>query len=383
MASLMPVAERVILAGEHVRPLWLRRWLFAALFSLYLQLRRVQALLFQLRVSVSTVIGESKDDERLCLFFVGPVKFPEYLSNLLFKYPPRIEYGETTWIWRLKHIAREAPAQINGVIVSCDRFYQKWVEQAGFYVFPYFVDMVLDVSDSPEDFFRKSIRSVKNEIRKVRKYGYSFEVYSDIDHLRFFYDRMYLPLIRTRHRKAPLYTPPFFFLRWLLLTGYRLVFLKDDRGNDIAGCFYRVNHGEALARYLGVIDGDIELIRRGAESALYYFFVSHPENPELCKVNFGGARPFFSNGLLLYKKKWGMTVEICDYTPEIFGLRLMIDSEPFRMFLLNNPFISFNDKKELEGCVFIDKDSYTDVFSRDLEKRYQIPGITGFRFIRL
>jgi hypothetical protein len=383
MAPLISVANRLIAAGERIRPLWLRKWVFATLFSVYGYFHRVQALLVQLRMPVSKVVGEGKDGGRLCLLFVGREAFSLYLGDLLFREPPRLERIGMMFVWRLRRVARMAPSDVDGVLVSCDRFYQRWLEKAGLYVFPHFVDMVLDVSDPVDVFFKKSTKSAKADIQKVRKHGYSFEVCSDVDCLRLFYERMYLPLIQTRHGDAPVYTPPFLFFRWLRLIGYRLMLVKDKQGDVIAGCFYGVNHGTAFVRYLGVIDGDIELVRKGAESAMYYFFVLHPEDPGVRATNFGGARPFFNDGLFRYKQKWGMTVGISDVTPEIFGLRLMSDGEPLREFLLNNPLIGINDKKELVGYVFVNKNTLTDALGEQYEKRFQMPGLKQVLFTPL
>ena len=346
-------------------------------------MRRIRALMLQLRLPVSRVSGDGKNGERLCLLFVGREAFSLYLGDLLFREPPRVERTGMMCVWRLRHVARVVPSDVDGVLVSCDRFYQRWLEKAGLYVFPHFVDMVLDVSDSPDVFFKKSNNSAKADMNKMKKYGYSYEVYSDVDHLRLFYERMYLPLIRTRYGNATVYTPPFLFFRWLLLIRYRLMLVKDKQGDVIAGCFFDVKQGTAFVRYLGVIDGDVGLVRKGAESAIYNFFVVHPEDPGVRVANFGGARPFFHDGLFWYKQKWGMTVEVTDVTPEVFGIRQMRDSEPLRGFLLNNPFVGINDKNKLVGFVFVDKESFTDAVGGELERRFQTPGLAGFRFIRL
>ena len=159
--------------------------------------------------------------------------------------------------------------------------------------------------------------------------------------------------------------------------------VKDKQGDVIAGCFYSVNQGTALVRYLGVIDGDFGLVRKGAESAIYNFFVVHPEDPGVRAANFGGARPFFHDGLFWYKQKWGMTVSVSEIVTEVFGFKMTGDKESIKKFLIQNPFLGVTTKEELIGYVFVDTDSFTDAVGGDLEKRYQTPGITGFRFIRL
>jgi hypothetical protein len=383
MVSLASLADRFISAGERVRPLWLRKWLFSLLFSFYAHLNRLQAIVLQLRLPVSRVSGESKNGERLCLLFVGLEAFSLYLSDLIFKKPPQVEQVGKVFVWRLKHIPHVVPSDVDAVVVSCDPFYQRWLEKAGLFVFPHFIDMVLNVSDSPDVFYKKSNNSAKADMKKVEKYGYSYEVFSDVDHLRFFYDRMYLPLIQTRYGDAPIYTPPFFFFKWLRLLGYRLLLVKDDRGDFVSGCYHYMKNDYAINRYLGVIDGDVALIRKGAESATYWFFIIHPKDPNVSTVNFGGVRPFFNDGLFQYKRKWGMKAEVCDLVTEIFGLRIVSEREPLKQFLILNPFIGMNEKNDLIEFVFVDKKTFTDTMRNQAEKRFQTPGVNELRFIEL
>lgn len=56
----------------------------------------------------------------------------------------------------------------------------------------------------------------------------------------------------------------------------------------------------------------------------------------------------FNDGLFQYKRKWGKTVEHSDLIEEIFGLRLVVERVPLKQFLLDNPFIGMNEKKELQ-----------------------------------
>lgn len=382
MISLTSVADRVVSVGEGIRPLWLRRLLFSSLLKVYSQSRRIQALISQLRLPVSIVSGESKNGERLCLMFIGREAFSLYLSDLLFKQRPRIEPIKKVFLWRLHHVVHVVPDNVNGILVSCDRFYQRHLEKAECYVFPHFVDMVLGGSD-PDDVLKRMTSSARDDVRKVRKYGYFFEMCSDVDDLHLFYKRMYLPLIASRYRDAPVYTPPFMFFRWLWLIGYQLVFIKDSQKEVIAGCFYGVNKDMATVRYLGVINGDLELVRKGAESAIYYFFVHLLENREIQSANFGGVRPFFTDGLFWYKQKWGMTVWASDFLKEIFGLRIIHDTGFLNNFLIEHPFISINTKKELTGYIFVNKEPFDDAVEEELEKRFSNPGISRFRFIKV
>ena len=345
---------------------------------------RLKAVAFQFRLPVYVVSGvEKTSGEKIRILFVGRETFPLYLIELLFSSTPHVEQVGVVFVWRLKHLARLFPCDVDAVLVSCDRFYQRWLLNVGLFVFPHMVDMVLDVSDSFDVFYKKSNNSAKSDMKKVDKQGYSYEVFSDVDRLRFFYDRMYLPLIASRYADAPVFRPPFLFFKWLHLIGYRLLLVKDETGEYVSGCYFHVKGDLGSLRYNGVIDGDLGLIRKGVESAIYCFFIVHAKDQTLNVLDFGGVRPFFNDGLFFYKRKWGMTVEHSDLVKEIFGVRLVNGSGPLKQFLIRNPFIGITSKNELVGFVFVDAKTFTDALGNEFEKRYRTSGVNGVRFIEV
>lgn len=76
----------------------------------------------------------------------------------------------------------------------------------------------------------------------------------------------------------------------------------------------------------------------------------------------------FNDGLLQYKRKWGMKVEHSDLVKEIFGLRINNENEPLKQFLIRNPFIGINGKNGLIVFVFVDKETFNDAMSNHCEK---------------
>jgi hypothetical protein len=384
MVSLISLADRVISLGSKVRPVWLRKRLFSLLFLLYAYVSRLKAVVFQFRLPVYVVSGvEKTSGEKIRFLFVGRETFPLFLIELLFTSAPHVEQVGMVFVWRLHKLDCFFSSDVDAVLVSCDRFYQRWPEKAGLFVFPHMVDMVLDVSDPFDVFYKGLSNSAKADIKKVEKYKYTFEVFSDINQLRFFYDSMYRPLIETRYADAPVYTPPFTFFKLLHMIGYQLLLVKDEKGDFVSGIYFHVKRNEVFCRYLGVINGELELIRKGAESALYCFLMDYAKDQKVNVLDFGGARPFFNDGLFLYKRKWGMKVVPSDFVKEIFGLRMVNESEQLKQFLIQNPFIGINEKNELIGYVFVDKKTFRDAMSAQFEKRFQTPGVNEVRFIKL
>jgi hypothetical protein len=157
----------------------------------------------------------------------------------------------------------------------------------------------------------------------------------------------------------------------------------SHKGKEVCGVLFEQKDDMMMLRYAGVLQGDIDLIKKGAFSAFYYFFMIYAKEQKMELVNFGGARPFFNDGLFQYKRKWGMKVEPCDLVKEIFGLRIVSESGPLKQFLIHNPFIGMNEKNELIGFVFVDKKTFNDAMNNQCEKRFQTPGVNELRFIKL
>ena len=345
-------------------------------------MKRLQAVVVQLRLPVSLVVGESKNGGRLCFLFVGREAFSLYLSDLVFKKPPQVEQEGMVFVWRLKHIPNGVSSDVDAVLVSCDRFYKRWLEKAGLFVFPHFVDMVLDTSKDLKELIHGLSHSTKDDVRKVNKNVFSFEISSNISKMKTFYVDMYLPTLKNRVGETDVFIPDFVFLKYLQKSGYELMVISH-KGIEVCGVLFEQKDDMMMLRYAGVLHGDTDLIKKGAFSAFYYFFMIYAKDQKVNKVDFGGTRPFFDDGLFEYKRKWGMRVELYDLVKEIFGLRIVSEPGSLKQFLINNPFIGMNEKNDLTGFIFVDKKTFTDTMRNQAEKRFQTPGVNELRFIEL
>jgi len=247
---------------------------------------------------------------------------------------------------------------------------------------PHMVDMVLDTSKSLDDLIKGLPHSTQEDVKKIRKEQFSFEITSDIDKLTMFYHEMYLPTLKNRIGETDMFTADLVFFRLLRDLGYQLMMIMY-KGTEVSGVFFRRQENVLSLKYTGVLHGDLDLIKKGALTAFYYFFMVYATNLKMNTVDFQGVRPLFNDGLFQYKLKWGMTIEPYDLVKEVFGIQIVTESEPLKQFLIHNPFIGLNEKNELIGFVFVDKKSVSDAVRDEVKKRYQTPGVNEFRFIKL
>lgn len=368
---------------SNLRPAWFKHLILSFLFQLLSYGHRLISLFLQLRLSVFLVSGyEKQTGETIRVLFAGDKRFPVFLKHLIFRESPMIQYQGKIFIWRIKDLKKRYVDKVDAVIVSCDQFYQRFLHRDGFFVFPHMADMVLDTSKSLHELILELPHSTRQDVRKVQKEQFSFEITSDVDKLDKFYHEMYLPTLKNRVGETDTFTINLAFLRYLKELGYQIMMIMYE-GKEVAGVFFRRQDDVLWLRYAGVLRGDMDLIKKGAFLAFYYLFIVYARGQKVNKLHFGGVNPFFNDGLFQYKRKWGMMVESYDLIKLVFGLQIVTESGPLKQFLIHNPFIGMNEKNELIGFVFVDKKTFSDPIRNQSEKNFQIPGVKELRFIKL
>ena len=382
MVSLISVVDKVISAGVKIRPIWLKKWLLSLLFSFNILVNRLKLLFSHLRLSVSLVSGlEKQTGETISVLFVGGKRFPVFLCELIFDGKPMICNQGNVFIWNIKDLKKRYAGKVDAVLVNCDQLYKRFLYQ-DFFVFPHWVDMSLDCSKGLVELSNSFSRNTKRDIKTMEEHNFSFELTKDIGKLKIFYYDMFLPTLSNRIGTTDMLTPSFMWLNCLIEIRYELMMISSE-GTYVCGGFFYLDSDKGFLRYSGVLEGQLSFIKKRTSNAIYYFFILEAFKRKIKKISFGGARPFFNDGLFQYKRKWGMKVEPNDLFKEIFGLQIVRESEPLKQFLIHNPFVGMNEKKELIGFVFVDKKTYTDAMSHQLEKKYQTSGVNRLRFIKL
>jgi predicted N-acyltransferase len=154
----------------------------------------------------------------------------------------------------------------------------------------------------------RRMKSQEMNIRRVRRSGYTFEIGASDADFHFFYERMHQPLISGRHSgygrvdtEANLYR---------IFKNGNLIFILDSSGKRVAGGLNLVKGNAIMGVANGLLDGDEELLKTGALSALYYYILKWCNENHIRRFDLGEVRPFENNGLYQYKRRWGfMAIE--------------------------------------------------------------------------
>ena len=195
---------------------------------------------------------------------------------------------------------------------------------------------------------RKNTRAT--DLRKVRKYGFTYRITSAEEEFRAFYSRMYVPYLRGRFAEEAIIEPEWKVLRQCR-KGELLQVLRE--GRLVAAVLLHRLAGRLAYVWVGVpedVEGDLF---RGAFSALYYFTLLYGFECGCREIDFLGSRPLLNDGLFHYKRKWGTHVEDSPVPRGDILLRPVIFDEAVRGFFASNSFI-VRDGAELVGKVLLE-----------------------------
>ncbi|MCD6467511.1 MAG: GNAT family N-acetyltransferase [Methanomicrobia archaeon] len=266
------------------------------------------------------------------------------------------------------------------IFVKTDKLFAPLLRRKGFFILPEWIRMSLDISRPLNYIYDGFKKSAKEDIRKIKKYGYTYEFSTNLEKFEFFYHKIYLPYILRRHGKRTIESAVNYYeIRNLFERGKLMLVKMGER--YVSGLIFRTEGDTAIALYTGVLSNP-DYLSKAAGSALYYFFIEWAKKQGFIKIKFGGARPFLNDGTFQYKKKWGMKISISRMMPGIFGLKICnYESKATQSFLLHNPFLCI-DKNRLKAMIFSHR-KISDEESQKLRKKYYAPGMSDFEIVHL
>jgi hypothetical protein len=184
---------------------------------------------------------------------------------------------------------------------------------------------------------------------------------------------MYLPYARMRFGK----TAWIFSHRHLarLLERGQLLLVKQN-SKYLAGALLIEGEKILFSHSLGVRDGNIDYIGKGAVTASYKFTIQWAKDQGYDWIDFGYCRPFLRDGIFVYKKRWGMALKSITRSMNMgaFGLGFCRYTRSVSTFLAKNPFV-FTDQKNFKGLIVADQSH--PLTSEDVQLLVRIHRIKG------
>ena len=311
-------------------------------------LKGILILLFQLQYESYILSGKTKGSELKALY-IGLKPGLSYVTHLVYNGEYRIKEDGKIYIWKIRKKIETLQTSVDLVIVETNSLYAHMTKKLGLLLIPQWIAFSMKTPDSLAELVKGCKKGLKNDIRKIHKYNFSYEISKEPEKLELFYHRMYVPYISKRHSELA-HLHDFQSLRSLLKTG-AIAFVKQN-DDYIAGSLLAIRGQTLYAVCTGIKDGDISYLKKSVSSAVNYFIIKWAIEHKYKIVNFRFTRAFMNDGVFRFKRGWGMTLDNNKYMKTFFGLKACNFNEGVQNFLENNPFISYNNCR-IEGFVFV------------------------------
>ena len=238
------------------------------------------------------------------LLLIGHEPWAQYLPRRFFSGEPKREFLGQLGIRALPEFLDRFQQSADLTIVRADRLSAQKFFGKDYLAVPEWVGTRLAVPDDLDALVRGN-RSIREDMRLVRRHKLQPLVTEGEERFHEFYDSMYVPFSQARHGALAFIKSRHELTRrvrnggilWIMRGSHPLAGILFERKNDMLDL-----------HAMGLASGELPLNKRGIMAALYYYSIAHACELSCAEVDFRGARPSLHDGLLRYKRKWGMTL---------------------------------------------------------------------------
>jgi hypothetical protein len=178
--------------------------------------------------------------------------------------------------------------------------------------------------------------TTSEDLRRIRKAGFTYRVTTDPEDLREFYSRHYVPLVR---QQFPEDGTIMSLERMLEILGsHGELVCADLDGEWVAGIFNWVSEDNYAMGALGIRGADETVRQKRVVSALLVRGLQRAVELGLATTTLGFSLPFLGKGPIWFKAKWGCTLE---FEPRSQMMQMLLDLRhaPVRTALARSPII--------------------------------------------
>jgi hypothetical protein len=207
-------------------------------------------------------------------------------------------------IWRLERTLQRYRTSADVVLILADRISAALFLRGSYLTAPEWLGTRLKIPEDPDSLPRAN-RSIEQDMRLMKRSRLAVEVSHDESDFDSFYDLFYAPFIHERHG---VFTCPMnrYSLARCMRRGGILWTIQD--GRRIAAALFERRGQVFRFCAVGSLGGDYRFVKEGAISALYFHSIKYAHQRGWQYADFGGFRSSLEDGLVRYKRKWGVAV---------------------------------------------------------------------------
>lgn len=261
----------------------------------------------ELGVSAVWVRGiEQRSRQPLSLYYFGIGANRDYLLSCLYSEYTLDPVGKEMHVWAAASVLHRVPPEADLVVAELPWPYHFSVRPRGWIEIPGWVGQRLALGKdwaSVVSGFRRNARA--SDLRKIRKFGLTYQLSSSGADAEHFYEHMYLPYLNRRFDQLA-YLEPRGRIVHFATKGRLLQVVRDSR---VIAAVILVDWGRRLLfLWVGVEDAVSAAEADGAFSALYYYGIRYAYEQGFDQIDLSGTRPRLNDGVYRFKRKWGAAV---------------------------------------------------------------------------
>jgi len=237
------------------------------------------------------------------LLVAGKEPWVNYLPEGLFSGEPTRESIGSVSIWALPGLLRRLRSGADLTIARVDRLSGRLFLRGEYLRLPEWVGAVLQVPDDPVAYVRHN-RKRNDDLRLVRRNRLVPVVSHDAADFDEFYDRMYVPYTKLRHAGLAHVGSRAAHRRYFRHGG--IIWIERE-GERVGGMLFVISHRTFHFAAMGAAEG--ARLPQGVLAAAYIYAIDHARRHGCTLIDYGGSRPSLQDGVLRYKRKWGITLQ--------------------------------------------------------------------------
>lgn len=235
----------------------------------------------------------------------GREPLEQFLPRQFFAEEPECSFIENTPVLRLTERLRQLRGTADVTAVRLDRLLARRLFDQTYLRVPEWIRSSMAVPTLEEQIANGG-NSLRQDLRLIRKFHWSFEESHLPEDLARFYEKMYRPHSLGRH--GPMAQMRTFGSIQDAFQQGALLWITCE-GRKVAGVVVERQSQRMSVAALGADGGDQALVKKGVLAAAYYYAIDYARRNGLPRVDFGGTRPSLYDSLLRYKRKWGAMID--------------------------------------------------------------------------
>lgn len=308
---------------------------------------------------------EISSGENIMIAYSGYRAQKAYVVRIIFGGVCEETYFGKRWPWQLRKAFDKYKNDIALSVCEMPTIFSSLIWGKEYLCVPDWIGGDMDFS--LVDFSKKSLKS---DVKNVRKSGFTFEITDDASTIREVYNDMcasteeqygeenldvsYEQLVKDSERVDV------------------LIVKKLIDSERMGGALLSYEKNGVRCIFVGVKMQNDDFIKTTVMQALDYFSFCYLKGKGYKKMSLGGSRAFFHDGVFEYKRKWGFRVN--GFANRMMLIKPNYENSAVKSFLAHNPCMVVKGKKII-GKIYVDKHVMLSDQEKKLLCRYRVPGI--------